>query len=71
MSEQREQAYSEIANRNSLATAQKLSEVEFELKDRIIHLENLVGTLSNKLNTLDYKYNLMLSEKFNGGSTAE
>jgi len=69
MGDERQIAYSEIAARNSKAAVKAAEDTRNELLDRIIHLEQLVATQGELINILDNKYNLLLTQRFSGGST--
>lgn len=64
-------AHQEIATRNSQTAVQISQETKTTTAERLDHMERLIMTLHEQLNNLDRKYNLLLTSRFNGGSTAE
>jgi predicted site-specific integrase-resolvase len=61
--------HQEIATHNSKAAVRVSSETKQELHKQVDRLNFMVNTLTQKVNDLDRKYNLLLSERFNTGPT--
>jgi len=64
-------AYSETATRNSREAIRKSDATRDELITRMTHLEGLVANLTSEVQHLHQKYNIMMSIRFDGKSTAE
>jgi len=71
MSKEIEQAHQEVATRNAQAAVTLANSTKAALEMRLDHLEHLVTNLYQTVTTLEQKYNLLLTSRFNGGSTAE
>lgn len=65
------QANQELATRNSKAAVEIASKTRNELTDKIVVLEKTVAQLVFQVSQLNQKYNLLLSNRFNNGSTSE
>lgn len=63
-------AHQEIATRNAQNAVNSVEELRANYDKRILHLEQLIATLYNKHTLLEQKYHLLLTQRFNGGSTA-
>lgn len=64
-------AFGEVATRNAQAALEVANNTKSELTMRVNALENLVTSLNGQIAQLQQKYNLLLSSRFNGGSTSE
>ncbi len=65
------QANQELATRNSKAAVDTANKTKVELTEKIIVLEKTVAQLVFQVSQLNQKYNLLLSNRFNNGSTSE
>lgn len=65
------QANQELATRNSQAAVNTANKTRDELTNKIVTLEKTVFQLVNQVAQLNQKYNLLLSNRFNKGSTSE
>lgn len=65
------QANQELATRNSKAAVDIANKTRNELTEKIIVLEKTVSQLVFQVSQLNQKYNLLLSNRFNNGSTSE
>ena len=61
--------HQEIATQNSKVAAKMAVETKEELAIQVDRLNAAVNTLSQKVQHLEQKYNLLLSKNFNTGST--
>lgn len=62
--------HQEIATRNSKEAIAKSEKTRDELLDRINRLERLVTNQEQKITQMEQKYNLLLTARFDGRSTA-
>lgn len=62
--------HQELATRNSLNAAQAVIKLRTELVPKIQQHEQIIRALLDKVADLERKYNLLLSARFNGGSTS-
>ena len=62
--------HQEIATHNSKVAVKVSGETRAELLDRVNTMDNAIHDLTNKVQHLEQKYNLLLSERFNTGPTA-
>ncbi len=65
------QANQELATRNSRAAVETANKTKEELSAKVQVLEKTVAQLVFQVATLNQKYNLLLSNRFNKGSTTE
>lgn len=65
------QANQELATRNSQAAVDTANKTREEMMAKIVTLERTVAQLVSQVAHLQQKYNLLLSNRFNRGSTAE
>jgi hypothetical protein len=65
------QANQELATRNSRAAIETATKTKEELSAKVQVLEKTVAQLVFQVATLNQKYNLLLSNRFNKGSTSE
>ena len=63
------QANQELATRNSQAAVKTANQTRDELSAKILLLEKTVAQLVQQVSQLNQKYNLLLSNRFNKGST--
>ena len=63
-------ASEKVATMNAKAAVHTAESTRDELTDRIVALEHTAKTLTQGLDELQKKYNLLLSERFNTGPTA-
>lgn len=61
--------HQEIATHNAKTAVKVSGETRTELLDRVDILDKAVHALTFKVQHLEQKYNLLLSERFNTGST--
>ncbi len=65
------QANQELATRNSQAAVKTANETREQLMTKVQTLERTVSLLVTQVSQLNQKYNLLLSSRFNKGSTSE
>jgi hypothetical protein len=63
------QANQELATRNSQAAVDTANKTKVELSEKVLVLEKTVAHLVFQIGDLNRKYNLLLSNRFNKGST--
>lgn len=56
--------------RNLQAVLARVNSMEKDQSVRLAAMENALNTMAHQLAHLQEKYNLLLTERFNGGSTA-
>lgn len=61
----------EVANRNAIAAIEATKKLRDEYAARLLQLEMTVNSQRQKIAELEQKYNLLLSQRFNRGPTAE
>jgi cell division protein FtsB len=61
----------ELATRNSRTAVDLANKTREELTTKLLTLEKTVAQLVNQVSNLQQKYNLLLSNRFNKGSTTE
>lgn len=61
--------HQEIATHNSKAAVKLSIETKEKLAEQVDRLNFMVNTLTQQVQDLDRKYNLLLSERFNSGPT--
>lgn len=71
MSDEYARAFSDTATKNSQAAVNTANDTNNRLTARIDALERLVIALQAEVAQMQGKYNLLLTARFNGGSTAE
>lgn len=62
--------HSEMATRNAREAIRKSDATRDELLTRIMHLEGVVASQGAAIGQLELKYNIMLTERFDGKGTA-
>ncbi len=63
-------AHQEVATRNAQVAVKQANDTRTELLTRLNNLEALVTNQQSEIFQLNQKYNLLLTNRFNGGSTA-
>ncbi len=64
-------AHQEVATRNAQVAVKQANDTRTELLARLNNLEALVTNQQGEIHQLQQKYNLLLTQRFNGGSTSE
>ena len=60
-----------VVRRNLIAMNQTVTAMRKEYDQRISHMENVLNTIMTKFGELEGKYNLLLTKRFDRGSTSE
>ncbi len=63
-------AHQEVATRNAQVAVKQANDTRTEMFKRMLHLEAIVTNQQSEIQQLQQKYNLLLTQRFNGGSTA-
>lgn len=70
MSSELSKIHERTATRNAQAAVARVAVVESELKGKIVALEAKIASQSMQIDLLNERYILLLTNRFNGGSTA-
>lgn len=65
------EAHQRVATQNAQVAVQQVQELRSEFGEKLAHLEALVRTQHEQIAQLHQKYNLMLTKRFDHGSTTE